>query len=235
MGNKKRKIAIASDEDVAKFASDSDPKDAAARGAPPVVESLDSASNDAPPGSDGAVADADAGAEAGVAPQDEAPKSAAEQAIEYRDKWLRAQAECANISKRLRQEYSESLKMAGMGLARSLLPVLDSFDRTLSSLGDSGSDDPVAQGVRLISDQLTKTLRDHGIKPIEAVGKTFDPSLHEALMQDRESDVPPNTVTQELERGYTMNDRVLRPSKVAVTVGADSEPQDAEEEETPES
>ncbi|HUN80383.1 MAG TPA: nucleotide exchange factor GrpE, partial [Phycisphaerae bacterium] len=101
---------------------------------------------------------------------------------EYKDKMLRAQAECANISKRLNQQHAESLKLAGMGLARDLLPIVDNFERTLASLQDAHADDPVIAGVKLIADQLTKVLKDHGVEPIECVGKPFDPNLHEALM-----------------------------------------------------
>ena len=135
---------------------------------------------------------------------------------EYKDKMLRAQAECANISKRLNQQHAESLKLAGMGLARDLLPIVDNFERTLASLQDAHADDPVIAGVKLIADQLTKVLKDHGVEPIECVGKPFDPNLHEALMHDRQSNQPQGTVTQEFERGYRMRDRVLRHSKVAV-------------------
>lgn len=139
---------------------------------------------------------------------------------EYKDKMLRAQAECANISKRLNQQHAESLRLAGMGLARDLLPSLDNFERTLASLQDAYAEDPVIAGIKLIADQLTKVLKDHGVEPIEAIGRPFDPNLHEALMHDRQSSQPPGTVTQEFERGYRMRDRVLRHSKVAVAAEA---------------
>ena len=135
---------------------------------------------------------------------------------EYKDKMLRAQAECANIAKRLHQQHGESLKLAGLGLARDLLPIIDNFERTLGNLQDAHAEDPVIAGVKLIADQLAKVLKDHGVEAIEAVGKRFDPNLHEALLHDRHSSQPSGTVTQEFERGYRMHDRVLRHSKVAV-------------------
>jgi len=134
----------------------------------------------------------------------------------YKDKYLRAQAECANISRRLHQQHAESLKLGGMDLARELLCVLDNLERTLDNVDASRQDDPIVAGVRLIADSLSKTLHEHGVEPIVALNQPFDPALHQAMMQDFRSDAPPGTVTIELERGYTMHDRVLRPAKVAV-------------------
>lgn len=133
------------------------------------------------------------------------------------DKLLRARAECANISRRLRQEYAESLKMAAMPLARDLLQVLDSFDRTLQLIETRPADDPVAQGVRLIADQLVKVLGEHGVQRMEVeIGKSFDPARHEAMLQDHQTSHPPGCVTAELGRGYLLHGRVLRAAKVAV-------------------
>lgn len=144
-----------------------------------------------------------------------------------KDKWLRAQAECANVSKRLRQQHAEALKHAGMDLARSMLPILDSLERTLASIEESAEEDPVAQGVKLIADDFLKALRSHGVEPIDAMGQPFDPRLHEALMQDHESDLRPGMVSREYQRGYRMGDRVLRPAQVAVA----AEPREEEETE----
>ncbi len=146
---------------------------------------------------------------------------------ELKDKLLRAQAECANISKRLHQQHGEALKLAGMGLARNLLQVIDGFDRSLARLRDCGAEASVIEGIELLSDQFHRVLRDHGVEPLEVVGKPFDPMLHEAMLADRDSDKPPGTVTAELQRGYTMNDRILRPAKVAVASADDEPPVDA--------
>lgn len=154
------------------------------------------------------------------------------QFAECRDKLLRAQAECANIAKRLNQQHAESLRLAGMGLARDLLAVVDGFERMFSSLDATETNDAVGAGVRLVAELLHKVLRDHGVKAIEAVGKPFDPTRHEAMMEDRHSELPAGTVTAELQRGYTMHDRVLRPVKVAVATAA-GEPEEGAEEEKP--
>ncbi len=145
---------------------------------------------------------------------------------ELQDKLLRAQAECANISKRLSQQHAASLKMAGMTLARALLPVMDGFDRTLGVLDEArenagGQDGPVAEGVRLIAEEFRKSFREQGVVSLEPVGDAFDPMRHEAMMQDKDTDAPAGTVTQVFQSGYMMHDRVLRPAKVAVAAGSD--------------
>jgi len=140
-----------------------------------------------------------------------------------RDRLLRSQAECANISRRSREQQTEARRLGGMQVARDLLGVVDKFARTLATLDERPAADPVAQGVRLVAEQLRKVLADAGVKPIEAQGQPFDPHLHEAMLQDPASDLPPGTVSQELERGYVMNDRVLRHAKVAVSAANESE------------
>ena len=154
------------------------------------------------------------------------------QFAECRDKLLRAQAECANIAKRLNQQHAESLRLAGMGLARDLLAVMDGFERMFSSLDATEANDAVVQGVKLLAELLHKVLRDHGVRVIEAVGQPFDPTLHEAMMEDRQSELPAGTVTAELQRGYAMHDRVLRPVTVAVATAA-GEPEEGAAEEPP--
>jgi molecular chaperone GrpE len=135
---------------------------------------------------------------------------------ELKDKLQRAQAECANISKRLHQQHADSLKLAEMDVVRSILPVLDNLDRILPIVTGAGVEPAVADGIKLIANELNQALRSHGVLPIEALAKPFNPSMHEALMQDRDSELPPGTVSQELQRGYTMHGRVVRPARVAV-------------------
>ncbi len=211
MAEDRKKITIATEEEVARYASGAD-------------EAADSVAG----GEGGEPVTPAAAADAAVDRVEAAP-SLQTQLEAYQDKLLRAQAECANISKRLHQQHAASLKLAGMDLARALLPVVDSFERTLSNLSESSHDDPVVAGVKLVSDQLMKVLADYGVKVIEAVGKPFDPALHEAMMQDRETDAAVGMVTQELQRGYMMNERVLRPARVAVA-GGDEESEGGAEE-----
>lgn len=135
---------------------------------------------------------------------------------DLRDRLLRAQAECANISKRLTQQHQNAMKTAGLDLARSMLSVLDNLDRTVDAIPGHDSNDALVVGVKLVRESFVKALKDHGVSPIVCVGAAFDPMQHEAMLQDFQSDAAPGTVTQELQRGYVMHDRVLRPAKVAV-------------------
>lgn len=143
---------------------------------------------------------------------------------DLRDKLLRAQAECANISKRMTQQHQQSLQLAGVNLMRSMLPVLDNLDRTVDAVANHDADDPLVVGVKLVRQEFIKAMQDSGVAPIEAVGRPFDPMMHEAMMQDFQSDAAPGTVTQEMQRGYRMHDRVLRPAKVAVAAEKPGEP-----------
>jgi molecular chaperone GrpE len=158
----------------------------------------------------------------GAAVQTDLAEALHRELAETRDKLLRAQAEIANVSRRLRQQHYEDLKYAPMALARSVLPVIDGMEQMLQTAGD----DPLAQGVRLLLEQLLKALAEHGLEPIQARGQHFNPTEHEALMQDRDADAPPGTVTQELQRGYKMHGRVLRPARVAVTPEPDAASED---------
>jgi len=216
MKRKKGKIAIASEEETAKYA-----RGDAAEQAPASNGEGDSASPAATPESaQGEITEP-------ATPEQRIERLEAERA-ELQDKLLRAQAECANISRRLGQQHAVSLKMAGMTLARALLPVMDGFDRTLGVLdeareNDGGQDGPVAEGVRLIAEEFRKAFCEQGVVPIEAQGEAFDPMRHEAMMQDTDSDLPAGTVTRVFQLGYMMHDRVLRPAKVAVAAGTEDD------------
>ncbi|HVP11432.1 MAG TPA: nucleotide exchange factor GrpE [Phycisphaerae bacterium] len=203
MTGKKSKIVVPSEEEVARYASSGSSGESTGAGGPA----------EQPPSNDKPAAEAPQPQTAGR--EETVDLLRAELAL-CKDKLLRAHAECDNIAKRLNQQHAESLKLAGMDLARALLPVLDNMQRTLDNLKDAHADDPVIQGVKLIAEQFAKVLQDHGVVPIQSVGEPFDPACHEALMEDRQSDLPAGTVTMEMQRGYKMHDRVLRPARVAV-------------------
>ncbi|MBX3395457.1 MAG: nucleotide exchange factor GrpE [Phycisphaerae bacterium] len=167
---------------------------------------------------DGVVSDDGAPIGSGVAAGPEDEKAAlVRERDELKDKLLRAQAECANIAKRLNQQHATSLRHASSGFARSMLPILDGLERTLQSLEPADRNDPIYEGVMLLRDEFIKALRSNAVEPIESVGRPFDPAFHEALMQDTNSDLSSGTVSQEFERGYKLHDRVLRHAKVAVS------------------
>ncbi len=152
--------------------------------------------------------------EAGAA-SDEVVKVAAER-DQYRDAALRAQAELDNYRKRVAREAETSAKFLTLPLVRDLLPALDNLARTVQAAEQTGNVDDLIQGLQMIQGQFDQVFGNYSAKPIEALGQPFDPNLHEALQQMPSNEHPPMTVIQELERGYVMHDRVIRPTKVIV-------------------
>ena len=140
-----------------------------------------------------------------------------EQAAENRDRWMRAVAELENFKKRAATERSRLLKYQYEDLLRDLLPVIDNMERALDHAQEEGDFGPFAQGVKMIVEMFKEVLGRHGVEEIEAVDKSFDPNLHEAVSQMPGSGKEPNTVLHELEKGYLYKDRLLRPAKVTVT------------------
>lgn len=150
-------------------------------------------------------------------------ESRLETAVAERDanyeRWVRAQAELENFRKRMQKEADEGRKYATLTLVRELLPGLDNLGRAIDAAKASGNIDELAQGVQMVARQFEEVLSKHGVVPIEAAGSTFDPNRHEALQYVPSHEQPAMTVLQEVERGYMLNDRVVRPSKVIVSSG----------------
>lgn len=133
------------------------------------------------------------------------------------DQMLRRQAEFENNRRRLDKERGDFYQRTRAELLLELLPVLDNFDRALMSLETSDGDaSALRHGVELIHKQLKDALAKLGLQPLEAVGKTFDPNVHEAVTVEPSDEHTENTVIEELERGYKLGDRLLRPAKVRV-------------------
>lgn len=136
------------------------------------------------------------------------------------NRFLRSQAELENYRKRVQRERDDERRYAALSIARDLLPALDNLHRALDSARNSGESGNLVQGIELVAQQIERVLSSHGVKAIAAVGEVFDPHLHEAVQQIPSDDKPPMTVLQELERGYTLHERVVRPSKVIVSAGS---------------
>jgi len=145
-------------------------------------------------------------------------KEDAGKAAEYWDRLLRVQADFDNTRKRLEREKQDFIKFANEGIILELLNVLDDLERTVG-LAQSKHQDLSAflKGVEMILAHLYEMLKEYGVKPIEAEGKLFDPNYHEALMQAENKDVPEHTILEELQKGYLLNDRIIRTSKVKVS------------------
>ncbi len=153
-----------------------------------------------------------------AAPEDELTQIRRER-DELRDKNLRLLAELQNQQKRAQRDKQESLRFAEFEIARELLLVLDDFERTQEAAKNAPDAQTVAEGVKIVYDHFLKILASRGVKPVEAVGRPFDPSFHEALAQMPSAAHPAGTVVQEAARGYTMHERVLRASRVIVSSG----------------
>ncbi|NOT02557.1 MAG: nucleotide exchange factor GrpE [Phycisphaerales bacterium] len=138
------------------------------------------------------------------------------------DQLLRARAEQQNIRKRTANELSEAVRYGHVPFVKSLLVTMDDFDRALAQ-GEGADPRTVVAGVRLVYDNLMKALREHGIEPIEALGRPFDPHQHEAVQQAGTADAAPGTVIAVLQGGFRMGDRVLRPAKVMIAAPRESD------------
>lgn len=145
-------------------------------------------------------------------------KGDADKASEFADKILRLQADFENTRKRIEREKQDFVKFANEGIILELLNILDDLERTVS-LAETHKENPEAflKGVEMILAHLYEMLKEYGVKPIEAEGKIFDPHTHEALMQVEDKDLPEHTIVEELQKGYKLNDRVIRTAKVKVS------------------
>ena len=126
------------------------------------------------------------------------------------------------MQRRAAKEKADAVRFAVADFARDVLSVVDDFERTLAA-ADSEPDTGIAEGARLVYDNLMKILRSHHIEEIEAEGQPFDPACHEAVMQQPSDEHPPQTVLQEIQRGYRLHDRLLRPAKVVVSAAPPDE------------
>ena len=147
---------------------------------------------------------------------------------EWKDKFLRSKAEQQNIAKRSSNELSEALRYSGTSLLRSIIEVMDDLDRTVEAVGEGEASDSLTEGVRLVRDKLQKILTDHHVEVVAATDCAFDPSMHEALMQQPSADHEPGQVIQQIQKGYRLHDRVLRPAKVIVSSAVAADEADAE-------
>ncbi len=141
-----------------------------------------------------------------------------EEAKENYDKYLRVCAEFDNYKKRAAREIGEFRKYANETLLKDLLTVIDNLERAMDSTGDSkDADSCVVEGVEMTLKEIRKIVESYGVTPIEAFGEQFDPNFHQAMMQEESDAHPENTVLKELQKGYLLHDRLLRPSMVVVS------------------
>jgi len=138
------------------------------------------------------------------------------EAAENYDKYVRALAEFDNYKKRSAKEKADLVKFGNEALLRDILPIVDNLDRALKHAEDSCNFESFKKGLELLRTQLICSLEKHGIEAIDCANKTFDPNVHEAMMQVDSEAHESNQIVDELEKGYLLHGRLLRPSKVSV-------------------
>lgn len=139
-----------------------------------------------------------------------------EKIAELEDKVKRQLAEFENFRNRTEKEKSAMFEIGARSVIEKVLPVVDNFERGLSGLSEEEKESPFASGMQMVYKQLLTELDNLGVKPIEAVGKVFDPNLHNAVMQVESEEYESGIVAQEMMKGYTYRDSVVRHSMVAV-------------------
>ncbi len=140
------------------------------------------------------------------------------QAGEYKDQWLRATADYKNFKRRTDIERSELIRSASSALLLKMLPVMDDFERSIANIPPEVAESAWWGGTQLIAQKLRTVLESEGVNVIAALGNDFDPNLHEAVLYE-DADGQEGKVIAELQRGYKLGDRVLRPSMVKVGRG----------------
>ncbi len=152
-------------------------------------------------------------------------EQAQQEAKDLRDEMLRMRAETDNLRKRLQREKHDSVQFANERLIKQLIPIFENLDRALKA--PDTNVESLKEGVQLTSNQVLALFKKENVEPIQAVGESFDPSIHEVLSQIESNDHDDNTVIEEFSKGYRMNGRVLLPSRVVTSrKPAQAEPDD---------
>jgi molecular chaperone GrpE len=150
-------------------------------------------------------------------PKEQSPEELLQSLQELQDQHLRFRAEFDNFRKRTAREQQQIRERASENIVKDLLPVIDDLERACAAIPpESENGSAFREGIELVLKSLQDTLTRHGLKEIDALSQPFDPNLHEAVMAMETEDHPADTVTEEVQKGYTLRDRVIRPSRVVV-------------------
>jgi molecular chaperone GrpE len=141
----------------------------------------------------------------------------------------RVSADYANFQKRVPRQVSDSAAYQKERVIKSLLPVLDNLEHTLLNAGSAEDVDVLVKGIQITHDQMLDILKSHDVEQIQALGEMFDPSRHEAMMRRSKPEREDNVVLEEFQKGYMLNGRAIRPSRVIVNKLAVEEPAEVEE------
>jgi molecular chaperone GrpE len=178
-----------------------------------------------------AAADAEGPSDATAAGGDDAPTGEAggheakeKELKETYDRLLRTTAEFENYKKRMAREMDEFRKYANQSLLRELLSIVDHIELALQAAGGAGSEKTIADGLGLTLKELMRILEKFNVTPVESTGQPFNPEVHEAILREHSDSLPENAVVREMQKGYMINGRLLRPALVAVAARPAAEP-----------
>jgi molecular chaperone GrpE len=149
-------------------------------------------------------------------------------------KLQRVSADYANFQKRIPKQISDTIGYEKERIIKTLLPVLDNFERTLQNAHSAENVDLLVKGIQIIYDQFLDILKSHNVERIEALGERFDPEFHQAMRQQTDPDKEQAIVLEEFQKGYKLNGRVIRPSTVIVNKLPEEKPGDGQEADLPE-
>lgn len=133
------------------------------------------------------------------------------------DLYLRSQAEMENIKKRFQKEKEDLIKYSNESLIKQLLHVVDSLEKAISHSQDENSVNALREGLELTLKGLLDVLKKAGVERVEALGETFDPNYHEAVLEQEDENLGPGKIVQEFQKGYVLNNRLIRPAMVIVS------------------
>ena len=133
------------------------------------------------------------------------------------DLYLRSQADMENIKKRFQKEKEDLVKYSNESLIKQLLHVVDSLEQAIAHSKDENSVDALREGLELTLKGLLDTLKKAGVEKVEALGETFDPNYHEAVLEQEDENLEPGKIVQEFQKGYVLNNRLIRPAMVIVS------------------
>ena len=151
-----------------------------------------------------------------VDPKDQEIERLQQLANDNEEKYLRLYAEFENYKRRIQNENKINKTYQAQGVLTDILPTIDNIERALQIEGDDDSFKSLQKGVQMVHESLLRALKDNGLEEIESEGQAFDPNVHQAVVQDDNPEYESSVITQELQKGYKLKDRVLRPSMVKV-------------------
>jgi len=132
----------------------------------------------------------------------------------HQEQYLRTLADMENLRKRTQREKEDLAKFANENILREILPVIDNLERAVEHAEQSEGADGLFEGVQMTLTQFSQLLEKFGVEPVDAIGQPFDPAFHQAMGQMESDEYPPNTVVQQMQKGYQLNKRLLRPAFV---------------------